>query len=315
MAAGSITFLYTVERHISASLYVHSGQHSRKPQVAQLEVRNRRHNLLVGDAVAQLLNLGCQLGKLTGVGGIVTYHVFHQRNQFFLRRMLAGSLTAAADTFTVAMVVGVTFAVEMVVVMGVNMVVGMGMGMLMGVGVTVMGMLMGMSMAVLMVMSAAKVVMMDMHINRSFGFSYIIILFCSNVKTFLYPHGGACEKSRDVVSFSQTFIGGRIMSQQHDHAYLHAHGIAHGHVHENQKAVINRLSRAIGHLEKVKRMVEEGEDCSEVLIQLAAVRSALENTGKVILKDHMRHCVVDAVTAGDESAIEDLCQAIDKFMK
>ena len=62
----------------------------------------------------------------------------------------------------------------------------------------------------------------------------------------------------------------------HDHAYLHAHGIphSHGHVHENQKAVINRLSRAIGHLEKVKRMVEEGYDCSEVLVQLAAVRSA-----------------------------------------
>ena len=47
---------------------------------------------------------------------------------------------------------------------------------------------------------------------------------------------------------------------EHDHAYLHAHGIAHsqGHVHENQKAVVNRLSRAIGHLEKVKRRVEEG---------------------------------------------------------
>ena len=63
----------------------------------------------------------------------------------------------------------------------------------------------------------------------------------------------------------------------HDHAYQHAHGIAHthGHVHENQKAVVNRLARAIGHLEKVKRMVEEGYDCSEVLVQLAAVRSAL----------------------------------------
>ena len=96
---------------------------------------------------------------------------------------------------------------------------------------------------------------------------------------------------------------------EHDHAYLHAHGIAHshGHVHENQKAVINRLSRAIGHLEKVKRMVEEGHDCSEVLIQLAAVRSALDNTGKVILKDHMRHCMVDAVAAGDTEAIDDLC--------
>ena len=89
---------------------------------------------------------------------------------------------------------------------------------------------------------------------------------------------------------------------EHDHAYLHAHGIphSHGHVHENQKAVLNRLSRAIGHLEKVKRMVEEGHDCSEVLIQLAAVRSALDNTGKVILKDHMRHCMVDAVAAGDQ---------------
>ena len=105
----------------------------------------------------------------------------------------------------------------------------------------------------------------------------------------------------------------------HDHAYLHEHGIAHshahGHVHENQKAVINRLSRAIGHLKKVKRMVEEGHDCSEVLVQLAAVRSALDNTGKVILKDHMRHCVVDAVAEGNQDTIEDLCAAIDKFMK
>jgi len=112
------------------------------------------------------------------------------------------------------------------------------------------------------------------------------------------------------------------MSDHHEHAhmdheYLHAHGIAHSHnhVHENQKAVINRLSRAIGHLEKVKRMVEEGHDCSEVLIQLAAVRSALDNTGKVILKDHMRHCMVDAVSAGDLDAVEELCKAIDKLIK
>ena len=97
----------------------------------------------------------------------------------------------------------------------------------------------------------------------------------------------------------------------HDHMDLHNHG----HVHENQKAVVNRLARAIGHLEKVKRMVEEGYDCTEVLIQLAAVRSALDNTGKVILQDHMRHCMVDAVAAGDLDAVEELCQAIDKFMK
>lgn len=103
----------------------------------------------------------------------------------------------------------------------------------------------------------------------------------------------------------------------HDHSHMHAHSISHSHthVHENQKAVINRLARAIGHLEKVKRMVEDGTDCSEVLIQLAAVRSALDNTGKVILKDHIHHCMVDAVAAGDEEAIDSLCQAVDKFLK
>ena len=104
---------------------------------------------------------------------------------------------------------------------------------------------------------------------------------------------------------------------EHNHTYHHTHGITHTHgqVHDNQKAVINRLARAIGHLEKFKRMVEEGADCSQVLVQLAAVRSAIDNTGKVILQDHLRHCMVDAVAAGDQEAIEDLCKAIDKYMK
>ena len=54
------------------------------------------------------------------------------------------------------------------------------------------------------------------------------------------------------------------MSDIRESMQLHAQGIAHshGHVHENQRAVVNRLSRAIGHLEKVKRMVEAGHDCS-----------------------------------------------------
>ena len=50
-------------------------------------------------------------------------------------------------------------------------------------------------------------------------------------------------------------------------------------IHHNNKAIINRLSRAIGHLEAVKRMVEENRDCSEVLIQISAVRSAINNKG------------------------------------
>lgn len=87
------------------------------------------------------------------------------------------------------------------------------------------------------------------------------------------------------------------------------------HKHENTKAVINRLSRAIGHLESVKKMVEEGRDCAEVLIQLAAVKSAINNTGKLILKDHINHCVVHAIENNDEHVLAELNDAIDKFMK
>ena len=101
----------------------------------------------------------------------------------------------------------------------------------------------------------------------------------------------------------------------HEHAHSHGHDHGHGHVHTNTKAVLNRLSRAIGHLESIKRMVEDGSDCSEVLIQLSAVKSAMNNTGKVILKDHIEHCMVDAVESGDHKAIEELTEAIDRFMK
>lgn len=90
---------------------------------------------------------------------------------------------------------------------------------------------------------------------------------------------------------------------------------SHEHSHESTKAVVNRLSRAVGHLESVKRMVEEGKDCSEVLIQLSAVIAALNSTGKVILKDHLEHCIVHAVESGNQVAIEDLNKAIDHFIK
>lgn len=100
---------------------------------------------------------------------------------------------------------------------------------------------------------------------------------------------------------------------EHSHSHNGVHG--HKHSHKNTKAVLNRLSRASGHLESVKRMVEDGKDCSQVLIQLSAVIAALNNTGKVILKDHMENCIVDAVESGDKTAIENLNKAIDSFIK
>lgn len=89
----------------------------------------------------------------------------------------------------------------------------------------------------------------------------------------------------------------------------------HEHHHTETQKVIHRLSRAIGHLESIKTMVEEGRDCSEVLIQIAAVRSAVNNIGKLILRDHIEHCIVDAVETGDKQVLQELSAAIDQFVK
>ena len=107
------------------------------------------------------------------------------------------------------------------------------------------------------------------------------------------------------------------------HSHTHTHTLedgtvvthSHTHSHTHTKAVLNRLSRAIGHLESIRRMVEEGRDCSEVLIQLSAVKAAINNTGKVILQDHIQHCLVDAIESGDMETIEELNKAIDRFIK
>lgn len=97
---------------------------------------------------------------------------------------------------------------------------------------------------------------------------------------------------------------------------LHSHGTGeHHHSHQQTKSVVNRLSRAIGHLEAVKRMVENGRECTDVLVQLAAVKAALNSTGKLILKDHIANCIVEAVEEGDMKKIEELNKAIDSFMK
>ena len=103
----------------------------------------------------------------------------------------------------------------------------------------------------------------------------------------------------------------------HTHANTHtqANIHIHTHTHTETKKVLDRLSRAIGNMEAVKKMVEEGRDCSEILVQIAAVRSAVNNIGKIILKDHIDHCVVDAVETGDRKVLEDLSEAIDRFVK
>jgi len=89
----------------------------------------------------------------------------------------------------------------------------------------------------------------------------------------------------------------------------------HHHSQKHLKAISNRISRSIGHLESIKRMVEQDKDCSEILIQLAAVKAEVNNTAKAILKEHLAHCMIHAVIEENTESIEELNKAIDMFMK
>lgn len=91
---------------------------------------------------------------------------------------------------------------------------------------------------------------------------------------------------------------------------------AHGHYHDPQekKRQVNRLSRVIGHLQYVKKMIENDEDCADVLMQISATRSALNGLGKEIINEHMKHCITHAIEDGDTEAVEEFQKAIQKYL-
>lgn len=109
----------------------------------------------------------------------------------------------------------------------------------------------------------------------------------------------------------------------HDEGVMHVHGEGmphthdgiHPHVHKNKKAVHDRLAKASGHLNSVIRMIDDDRDCAEVLVQLAAVRSAINNAGKILLEDHITECITEAIRNNDQHEIDELNRAIDQFMK
>jgi len=94
------------------------------------------------------------------------------------------------------------------------------------------------------------------------------------------------------------------------------HNHAHGHYHDpkEKKRQLNRISRVIGHLEYVKRMIENDEDCADVLVQISASRSALNGLGKEIINEHISHCIAHAIEDGDTEAVEEFQKAIEKFL-
>jgi CsoR family transcriptional regulator, copper-sensing transcriptional repressor len=87
------------------------------------------------------------------------------------------------------------------------------------------------------------------------------------------------------------------------------------HSHPQRESVLKRLARIEGHVRAVKRMVEEDTACPDVLVQIAAVRAALNGVGRLILEDHMQGCMIKAAQDGDfEDAFRDLKKSLDQFI-
>lgn len=84
--------------------------------------------------------------------------------------------------------------------------------------------------------------------------------------------------------------------------------------HTHTKEVADRLARIAGHVQGIKKMMEEGKACEDVLVQLSAVQSAVKNVSRIILIDHLEHCIIHAVKDGNETeALAKLGNALKKF--
>ncbi|MFL0584371.1 metal-sensing transcriptional repressor [Solibacillus silvestris] len=88
------------------------------------------------------------------------------------------------------------------------------------------------------------------------------------------------------------------------------------HEHKQRKKVVNRLARIEGHVRAIKEMTIEDRDCAEILLQLAAVRKAIDNTAKVVFADHIENCLVNEVHQGNEEQVMiDLKKVLDNFIR
>ena len=103
------------------------------------------------------------------------------------------------------------------------------------------------------------------------------------------------------------------MSEIENHQHIH-HTHHHTHDPEEKKKQMNRISRVVGHLEHVKKMIDADEDCAQILIQLSAIRSALNGLGKEIIKEHLAHCITHAIEDGNMEAVEDFEKALQQYL-
>jgi len=79
--------------------------------------------------------------------------------------------------------------------------------------------------------------------------------------------------------------------------------------------LISRLNRIEGQVRGLKGMIEKDTYCDDVLNQIAAVQSALNSVGKLLLEHHMNSCVIERIQEGDREVIKELMITMNKLIK
>ncbi|QDV59147.1 metal-sensitive transcriptional regulator [Rosistilla oblonga] len=86
---------------------------------------------------------------------------------------------------------------------------------------------------------------------------------------------------------------------------------------DEKKKLNNRLRRVIGQVEAVGRMIEDEEYCVDILMQLSAATGALNKVGQIVLEQHVKSCVSDAIQGGSakdrDEKIEELMKVFRKY--
>lgn len=82
------------------------------------------------------------------------------------------------------------------------------------------------------------------------------------------------------------------------------------HPHPQSGDVINRLARIEGHVKGIKQMATEGKPCSEILLQIAAVRAALKRVSQIVLEDHLDHCILGGAAEDSHVLLAELKEAL-----
>ena len=83
----------------------------------------------------------------------------------------------------------------------------------------------------------------------------------------------------------------------------------------DREALLSRLSRIEGQVRGVKRMVDEETYCIDVLTQINAVKAAIDQVGLLLREDHIKGCVSTAVRQGDQSKVDELVRAVERFAR